>query len=246
MRKRYKVLTIIMLMLVFVFIACIEIKGSQVDKVIDEFISRGELVKIENKIAYYKVVRKYDYENTENIIDSLNDVYVGTTGDIYVSAKDPLSFFVTKYMSKNLRMGHGGIVKSEDATITVEVTGNSGRANNVVKEYENKWFQKSNIEITVLRVKGIDIQEKTKLNKWLEDRYGMPYNYNFFKHYNNKFYCFDLCSEAYKSLGYQLDNGYNTTLGGTMIKNEDAYIIYYKKQVNKENINFEVYYLSEE
>ena len=246
MRKKYKILTIILLIFVLLFIACVEFKGSQVDKVISEFVSRGELVKIENKIAYYKVTKKYDYENTENIIDSLDDIYIGTTGDIYVSAKDPASFFVTKYMSKNLRMGHGGIVKSEDATITIEVTGNSGRTNNIVKEYENKWFEKNNIEITVLRVKNMNEERKTKLIEWLENHYGMPYNYNFFKHYKNKFYCFDLCSEAYKSLGYELDNGYNTTLGGTMIKNEDTYIIYYKKQVRKENINYEVYYLSEE
>ena len=246
MKKKYKVLLILLITFLSLSIFIIEIKGHKTSRVIAEFISRAEFVKVENKTAYYKVVKKYDYENTENIIDSLADEYIGTTGDIYISAKDPLDFFVSKYISKKLRIGHAAIVKSEDATITVEVTGNTGKENNIVKEYDNIWFKKSNVEISVLRVKGVKQAEKEKITDWLEKHYGNPYSSNYFKHSNNKFYCLDLCSEAYKSIGYEIDGGANTTLGSTIINNDNTYIIYYKKKVNKENINYEVYYLSEE
>lgn len=246
MKKRLKVCIIIIVSILVLTISLIEYKGKIVNKEIKTFTERGEFVCVENKIAYYKVLKKYAYEDAKNVINDIADIYVGTTGDIYVSAKDPLDFFVTKYISKRLRIGHGAIVKSDDAKTTVEVTGNSGRDNNVVKEYDNVWFSKSNTEITVLRVKNIGEKEKSQIKDSLEKKYGMPYSYNYFKHSENKYYCFDLCSEVYKEIGYVIDKGANTTLGSTMICDDDTYIIYYKKKVNKTNINYEVYFLSEE
>lgn len=245
--KKYKIILITLFVIIFVMIICIEFEGAKVDNIVEEFTSRGVYQTTENYIAYYKVPKEYIYEDTDNrIVDSYNDIYVGTTGDVYISSKDPLNFFLSEYISNNIRIGHSAIVYSEGAKTTVEVTGNAGKENNVVKEYENDWFKERAKEIIVMRRKDINSEDKRNLQLWLTKQYNKKYNYFFLLHMQNRFYCLDLCSRAYESIGKDIDGKSLATLGSSIIKNEDMYIIYYKKKVNKENINYEVYYLSEE
>ncbi len=245
--KKYKIIMIMLFIIIFVIIVCLEYEGTKVDNIVESFTSRGVYQTTENYIAYYKVPKEYIYEDIDaRIVDSYDDIYVGTTGDVYISSKDPLSFFLTEYISNNIRIGHSAIVYSRDAKTTMEVTGNASKETNVVKEYENDWFKEKAKEIIVMRRKDINAEDKSNLQIWLTKQYNKKYNYLFFLHMQNRFYCLDLCSRAYESIGKDIDGKSLATLGSSIIKNEDMYIIYYKKKVNKENINYEVYYLSEE
>lgn len=247
MRKKYKILIIVTLLLLLLCIIYIETIGFITNKEINEFVSRGIYQCTINDIEYYKVIKEYDYENTsDRIVDKVDDNYVGTTGDIYITSKDPLDFFVSEYISNNIRIGHSCIVSDEHAKNIIEIFGNAGKNNNVVKENENNWHDKNMPEMIVLRVKGFDEESKSNLLKELHSIYNKKYNYFFLFHMENRYYCTDLCSRSYKSIGYNIDDGAIMTSGSSMIKDDDTYLIYYKKRVNKNGIKYKVYYLCEE
>lgn len=246
MKKKKVVILVCIILVIFCCFLFVEIEGYEANKCIKEFISRGEYVTTINKTEYYKVVKRYKYEDTSNIIDDIEDKYIGTTGDIYISSKDPLDFFLTNYLSKRLRIGHGALVQSEDALTMVEVTGNDSKENNVVKEVPNEWFERKNEEITILRAKNISEENKKDIQNSLNDKCGMPYNYLFLIHAKNRYYCLDLCSRVYEEINNDIDGRTLITFGSSMIKNDNTYIIYYKKKVKSNDINYRVYYLSEE
>lgn len=246
MKKKKVAIILCSIFILFCCIMLVEIEGHNANIKINNFIKRGEYVSTINKTEYYKVVKKYDYEDTKNVIEELEDIYVGSVGDIYISSKDPLDFFLTKYLSKRLRIGHAAIVQSENAKTMVEVTGNSTKENNVVKEVSNTWLEKKNDEITILRAKNINEESKQKIQKSLKEKYGLSYNYLFLVHAENRYYCLDLCSRVYEEIGVDIDQKAIITFGSSMIKNDNTYIIYYKKKVQSDNINYRVYYLSEE
>lgn len=246
-KSKHKIIVISTLILIVIIVMFLELEGSQTNKIIKDFTTRGIYQTTENYTAYYKVIMEKDYEDASlRVVDEYDDIYVGTVGDVYISSKDPLSFFVTQYISNNIRIGHSAIVNSEDAKTTVEVTGNDSKENNVVKEYENDWFQEECKEVIVMRSKNLDCNKRIKIKEWLIKHYGMRYNYFFLLHMENRFYCLDLCSQAYESIEEDIDGKSIFTFGSSIVQDEDMYIIYYKKKVNKENIKYEVYYLSEE
>ena len=244
-KKKIAIIMCVVLILLCCFLF-VENEGYQVNKKIKEFIERGIYVTTINKIEYYKVVKEYDYEVPTNVIDKHEDIYVGSIGDIYISSKDPLDFFVTKYLSERLRFGHAAIVQSEDAKTMVEVIGNGKKENNIVREVENTWLEKRNEEITVLRVKKINLQIKQNLQENMKKTYGSSYNYLFLIHSKNRYYCLDLCSRIYEGIGGDIDGKSIITLGSSLIKDDDTYIIYYKKKSKSDNVSYQVYYLSEE
>ena len=246
MKKKKVVIILCFIIILFCCVTLVEVEGHDANKKINNFIKRGIYVTTINKIEYYKVVKKYDYENTRNVIEELEDIYVGSAGDIYISSKDPLDFFLTKYLSKRLRIGHAAIVQSEDAKMMVEVIGNSTKENNVVKKVNNTWLETKNEEITILRAKNINEENKRNIQKNLKEKYGLSYNYIFLVHAENRYYCLDLCSRVYEEIGIDIDKNSIITFGSSMIKNDNTYIIYYKKKVQSDNINYRVYYLSEE
>lgn len=246
MKKKKIVIIICIILILLCCFLFVEIESHQANKKINNFIERGIYVATINKIEYYKVVKKYDYEDTTNVIDNFEDIYVGSIGDVYISSKDPLDFFVTKYLSKRLRFGHAAIVQSEDAKTMVEVVGNSKKENNIIREVDNTWLEKKTEEITVLRVKNIDPQIKQSLQDDMRKMYGLSYNYLFLIHAKNRYYCLDLCSRIYEGVGVDIDGKPMITLGSSMIKDNDTYIIYYKKKIKSDNANYQVYYLSEE
>ncbi len=246
MKKKKLAIILCVIFILFCCVLLVEIEGHSANKKINNFIERGVYVATINKTEYYKVVEKYDYENAKNVIKEHEDIYVGSVGDIYISSKDPLDFFLTKYLSKRLRIGHAAIVQSENAKTMVEVTGNSTKENNVVKEVSNTWLEKRNEEITVLRIKNINEESKQKIQNSLKEKYGLSYNYIFLIHAENRYYCLDLCSRVYEEIGMDIDKKAIITFGSSMIKNDNTYIIYHKIKVQNDNINYRVYYLSEE
>ena len=152
-------------------------------------------------------------------------------------------------MSRKIFIGHCGIVYDEDGTKTIEVTGNSNKKENVVKECENDWIENSSDKLIVLRSKN-DIK-KDEMKEWLDDNKGIRYNYFFLinmgQKRNKKFYCTDLISNCYIDVeDREISKRNNLVTGSSIINNEEMYIIYYKEKSKKEGIDYDVYFLSGE
>ncbi len=250
MKKRYKCLgyiLIILILLITIFIIDTSIESNNIDKEIEEFKSRAVFVETINNFNYFKVIKKYDYEDCSNICNNHTDLNVGTIGDIYISNRDPLGdFFITEWISKIAWIGHAGVVYNEDATKMVEIVGNDTKENNVVKIYENTWLSKDSLEYIVLRVKDINEKSKMSIVEESEKLLGHRYDYTFLFGGNKRFYCTNLVSYIYKKIGIKLNNDMLFTTGSDMITNENTYMIYYREKFIKDNkVYYNIYYLDE-
>lgn len=250
MNKKFK-RTIFNVLLILISIILISIilmanENGQAVKEIDKFIERGVLIYTSEDTEYYKVSKKYDYEDIESrITDDYTSNYIGTTGDIYIVSTDWGSSFITKYICEKLRVGHCGIVYDENANTLYEIVGNQGK-NNVVKLYDNDWDYKSSFkEMSVIRVKNTNDEDKTKIKEYLDSIAGTKYNFFFLFHMKNRFYCTDLATETYKRNFKTNINNFFISTGSSMIKDTNTYLIYYKREVNKDNIKYEVYFLGD-
>ena len=142
--------------MVTIFIFDITFESNEIDKDIIEFKSRAVYVDSIDNFNYYKVIKKYDYEDSRNICNNYTDISVGTIGDIYVTNSDPLGgFFVTEWISKYAWIGHAGMIYNEEGTKTIEIIGNGNKKDNIVKIYDNDWLEKVSSELIILRVKDI-------------------------------------------------------------------------------------------
>ena len=237
----------ILLIFIIVFISTVEVEATHANKAIEEFIARGEYLYTEDKTEYYIVRKQYDYENTDlRIVDIPNDGYVGTIGDIYFTDTDFGSNFITKYVCRKLRVGHCAVVASPKAEFNYEIVGNVSKEEDVVKIYENDWKDLINYhEYIAIRIKGMNEDKQNQLLLQFQKMEGRPYNYFVFAHIKNKYYCSDMATEAYKDVfGLNINNFFIST-GASMITNDNTYLIYYKREVNKDDIEYQVYFLGD-
>ena len=255
MEKIYKriniIILLILLMVLFLsltFLVDNVIEKKHIDKKINEFVSRGELIYQNDIYTYYKVSKKYDYEDTSNIINEYNDKTVGTVGDIYLSNRNPVNgFFITKWLSRLSYIGHGGVVFSEDGSKMLEIVGNKSRKENVVKIYENTWLDIDSPSYVMLRVKDIDNIDKENIINEGNKILGCRYNYSFIFSSKKRFYCTDLISYIYNCIDIKLNKDMFFTTGNDIIDNDNTYMIYYRQRyVKNGKVCYNIYYLSEE
>ena len=221
------------------------IEKNNIDNQIEEFKSRGEIIYQDDIYSYYKVCKKYDYEDTNNIVESYDDKFVGTIGDIYVTNRNPLpSFFVTKWLSRLSYIGHCGIVYSEDGSKTVEIVGNKSREENVVKIYDNEWLDIDSPNYIILRLKDINAKDKENIVNECNNVLSCKYNYLFLFHNKKRFYCTDLISYIYKTVNINLNSDYFFTTGSDLVENDSTYMIYYRERyVENNKVKYNIYYL---
>lgn len=248
-KKINKIISRLLVILIFILLLGIIIirnEDKQANKKIKEFVERASLVYTSSDTEYYKISKEYEYEDINTrIIENYDSNNIGTTGDIYLTSTDWGSSFFTKYICEKLRVGHCGIVYDEYANSLYEIVGNNGK-NNVVKLYDNDWYDLNNFnEMIVLRVKDIDSEDRDEIKAYLDKIAGAKYNFFFIFHMKNRFYCTDLATEAYKRCFKTNINKFFISTGSSMIKDDNTYLIYYKREVNKKNIKYEVYYLGD-
>lgn len=246
--KKIMSLLIILLIFVFIFIADSVIESNQITEKVNKFKERGELVYEYGTKHFYKVLKAYDYEDTSSpILREYSGSKVGTTGDIYISNRDPLGFFLLEYISKYIYIGHSGMVYDEKAENTVEVVGNLKHEDNVVKTWKNSWLYGESPNYIFLRVKGMDDEKKVRFKEECDKLMGQSFNYNFICKNKKKHYCSELVSYVYDKLGYNLNKDYYATTGADYIINDETYIIFYQEQYVKESqIHYNIYYLAGE
>ena len=227
--------------------------GKKTKSIIEDFKNRGELVYVYEGIEYYKVKKEHEYEDTSNRIYSTSSVLddsktftdkkIGTTGDVYITSNDPFGTMYTKWASKRIKIGHCGIVYDEYADTMVEVYGN--KVDNIVDKHENDWNELSKNELIIIRKK--EYINKKEIIDWLDSKMGLKYNYLFFLNPKNRFYCTSLVSKCYEETqDNHISNNNIFVTGASMINNDNTYIIYYKEKVNELDINYRIYFLSEE
>ena len=215
--------------------------GDDAQLVIDEFVSRGVFVETIDNISYYRVAKKYEYEDTSNICDSYTDKLIGTTGDIYISNGNPTGGYSLGYYLKQTWSGHAAIVSRDTATLTYEIVGNRSKEENVLTERENLWFFATrNVDMVVVRPK---VKNNEKLLEYLHSNEGKPYNYVVVFHGRNSFYCLDIVIRAYDYCKIDIENNGNIVQGCSIIASDKTYLIYYKQKLSDGKYN--IYYLCE-
>ncbi len=246
--KRFVNLFIVILLLFVIFIIDGAIESNKINKDIENFKNRGQLVYQNDIYTYYKVSKLYDYEDCNNVVDSYDDKFVGDVGDIYLTDRDPLGgFFITDWISKITWIGHGSIVYNSSATEMLEIVGNKSKEENVVKVVDNIWLDIDSPRYVMLRVKDMDNQKRNIIKQESDKLLGCKYNYLFMFGGNKRFYCTDLISKIYKKIDINTNKDYFFTTGSDIISNEETYLIYYREKYTKNNKEcYNIYYLSEE
>lgn len=251
----------ILIIIVVVFISNGLIERIFVNKDIKDFINRAEYVTKIGDTNYYKVKANNNEEATRVFDINDSEQYIGTTGDIILTNRNPLRYsdlFITKGIvgafSYLMFLGHASYVTTDDGAVILEITdhinvdGEYFQEDSGVKYSQNTWISEDDGSpyIIGLRVKGINGEVKDKLLEFASDNIGKPYNYSFI-YQKNKFYCTDLVSRAYSASGIRLNyDGFYTT-GNDLIVSPNTYIVFIREKVKeKGETYYNVYYLSEE
>ncbi|HHU55625.1 MAG TPA: hypothetical protein GXZ48_02890 [Acholeplasmataceae bacterium] len=244
--KKLIKLIIIIVSLFAVFMVNGLIESRVVNKELEEFKARGELVYENENNIYYRVKPKYDYEDTSrHIMNDYFDWQIGATGDIFVTSRNPLQGNpITGFISDHTWVGHTGLVIDDEGQNTIEITGNlDDRDRNVVDIWYNDWvIDRTTDQIVLLRVKNTTEDDRNKMVEYAKSQLGKPYNYTFLFNRAYSFYCSDLVSRSVANAGINVNYDYLATTGSDMIVSPNTYIIYYREKIGENK--FAVYYLS--
>ena len=240
-KKQKTIMIVILTILVLITVLCgdIEIRGALVRKEIKNFTSRGEYVETIDDIDYYAVHKQYDYENTEDRIFSIGDLFVGTTGDIYINSTNPLenTGVVGDWLCNRLKMGHAAMAYSADASLSCESTAfyNAG-----VRIIGSDWIAHNHYmdEMFALRVKNITSDQRQTIKDWVDEKEGTKFNYFYLLRLKNRLYCSDFVARAYEEIGVDIDGHQLFSYQSTMICDDDTYLIFYCLKPFNETSNF--------
>ena len=239
--------------LFFIIIYCIiyaEIANNDINHIIKDFTSRGELVYETYDTQFYKVKPQYDYEDLSNpVLREYDSTYIGTTGDIFITDRNPQdNFFLTGYLSNRVWIGHSALVIDDNGSKTAEIVGNLNWESNVVQTFTNWWsIEIDTPRLLLLRPKNITVEQKNIIKESVNEKLGLHYNYTFLFQGPNTYYCSDFVSRVMKEANIDLNKDRLFTLGEDFIRSKDLYIAYYKEEYYEDDIvKQRVYFLSED
>lgn len=232
---------------------------------ISDFKDRGLFVGEDNSgrmlnTFYYRVPKKYDYEDTSRNIFDFTYRTIGSKADIIITNRNPMRDEPTLalpvgFLSKNFYVGHATINSTDDGKRLYEVIGNSSYPeNNVVTEGANDWIRVEEYlgedgdspVIIGLRIKNTTSEQRDTMINYVESKVGMPYNFSFIFNRSKSFYCTDLVSRAVKSAGININYDYLATTGNDIIVSNNVYIIFIRETVVEDGIKkFNYYYLDD-
>ncbi len=260
-RRIIIIVALIILIPSIIFVINGLVERVSVNNMINEFKKRGEFVTKVGDTNYYKVIAKDD-EDGKNVFDIYNeDKYIGTTGDIILTNRNPLRYSNTIFtkeivgiFAKSMFLGHASYNVTDDGAVIVEITDHTTNDNkNIedvsgVKYSQNTWISEDDGSpyIIGLRIKGISEEVKERIVDFASNNIGKEYNYLFIKR-EERFYCTDLVSRAYEDSGININyDGFFVT-GNDMIVSGETYIIFIReKYVENGEEYYNIYYLQEE
>lgn len=248
--KTFILIIVTCLVMAFVCLINSSVEYIFVERKIQEFVDRGEFYIEIGSTKYYKVSKTYEYEdvsrNVFNPFDSKK--YVGSTGDILSTTRNPLrSIPVVGLISRLAWAGHSALITEDDGSKICEVVGNEDDPeDNFVRIVENEWISKDSgsPHIIGLRVKDLTDEDRKTVTSYANTQALEKDKYNFLFPLtrSNKYYCTDLVSRSFNEVDINLNNDGFMTSGNDMILSKKTYIIFFRKRVGNK---FIVYYLTE-
>ena len=231
-----------------------------INRQINEFKERavyvGEDPNLIN-VHYYKVSKKYDYEDNSRNTYTTTTRIIGSKTDVIITNRNPMRGVVgldplVGYLASNFFVGHSTMNANDQGTLMYEVVGNSTTPEeNAVIKSSNDWssyLKDTQSPIIVgVRIKDTTSEQRDKMVEYASMQVGKGYNYTFLFNRENTYYCTDLISRAAKYAGLNINYDYFATTGNDMIISKNTYIFFYRdiEVVDGKNI-FNVYYLENE
>jgi len=254
----------IIICLVLIFLGNGFYEKALINKKIEDFKARAVYIgddKIRANVYYYKVLKKYDYEDTSRNTFDIQRRIIGSKTDIIITNRNPMRGVlildpIVGFLAHNFFLGHSTINSTDDGSKIIEVLGNTGNPewDRVLENY-NDWMliedslqEKSESPIIIgLRVKGTTASQRDKMIEYARKQIGKGYNYTFLFNRINTFYCSDLVSRSIKHGGINVNYDHFVTTGNDMILSKNTYIFFLRETiiVDGEKI-FNVYFLDDE
>ena len=251
MRHFRKPLMIILIILIASLLITTAYESIATDVLINDFKNRGVLVHTQNNQRFYLVQKEKEYEDTSRrVLENFDNNQIGYTGDIYLTSRNPVpSSASIKILSEFIWIGHSALVIDEEAKQTIEITGNDVNNDNVVKVWDNTWYDdliEETKEFAVLRVKNTNVNTTLNVVSSAKANIGKPYNYSIIFNTKNSFYCTDLITRSYKDNGINIDYDGLISTGVDMILSKNTYLVYYRQRVIENNeVFYNIYYLGD-
>lgn len=233
--------------------------NSEINNFKNRAIFEKEIILQGQHVSYYKVLKKYDYEDVDRYIYDSNkysDCYIGSKTDIILTSRNPLRNYedaiirdISKMFAKYFYVGHATINITDDGSECVESVGNQ-QENNGVRIVKNDWIETEvrygNDAQTIigLRIKKTTEEQRNSICEELRNLVGADYNYLLMFYSKNKYYCTDLISRVLKRENIKTNYDSFYTTGNDLIVSNNTYIIFLCERV-KDGF-FNIYYLSEE
>ncbi len=254
-----KRLLLIILSLLIVFSINGYIEKIRVDNEFSDFKKRGEFVMTIDDTNYYKVTKKYNWEDPEqtyNIDDPMQ--IIGKKGDMILTNRNPLKEVdipivpsIVQVIARDFFCGHGTINSTDDGLNIIEVMGDvtSDREETGVKVNFNDWIlaDDGSPYIVGMRVKNVTKEQIDTAISYAEKQIGKPYNYSFLFFRYKSFYCTDLLSRAYREANIGINYDYLATTGNDIILSKNTYIFFLREKIEVDGqTKYNIYFLSEE
>lgn len=233
--KFYKIFSLTFLILFIAFTVNGIVENFVVRKQIKDFMSRGIYIEPSQEfdydsdfVRYYMVKKKYDHEDIDVHNYDFKSNFVGTTGDILLTNRNPLpELEFLKPIVKFFWLGHSAIITDDMGKYMIEIVGNDSLESNEVRESVNDFGSVYNGEAVGVRVKNITNEQKANIITVTDKYYGKKYNFLFIIKLVNRFYCLDLVSRILEEVDIKVNYDFWITTGSDMIVSSSTYIFYY-------------------
>lgn len=243
MKKRiFKAISMALVVILLFFLSTTIAEYVAINREIKSFMERGTLVDVDivNKIKYYEVPRRNGEIDKPSFTEYAGDKYAfaGSYGDMLVTQESPffngpdipIAYeFVSFWWG-----GHAAIIGNttneygEPEIIEATAMSNTPENNAVTKTWNYWLYQEYRDSFIGLRIKGATNDEYVSYADWANEQLGTPYNMTFIFNTKNTYYCSDLVSRGWATLGYNLNEDAIVTSINDIISSNDTYIFFYK------------------
>lgn len=252
---------IFLLLMIFVFNGLSEKKivDSEIEKFKKRAIFEKTTVLQGQNVTYYKILKKYDYEDLERFVyntEKYSNCYIGAETDIILTSRNPLRMYgdaivrdFAGVLAKNFYIGHATMNITDDGSKCIESVGNDSGFDGV-RIVDNTWIETEvrygNDAQTIigLRIKNTTKEQRNKIVEDIKKLEGKEYNHLLLFYMKNKYYCTDLISRTLNKNSIRINYDYFYTTGNDIIISNQTYIIFLCERVKEGYFN--IYYLSKE
>lgn len=222
-------------------------KNIKTTKMVKDFMSKGVLEqKYGTDTEIYAVYTDQDIDDT--IKFSLDGLYLGNTGDIFIMPESTVSGIglFNSYMTYQFG-GHAGVIGYDEdgKEFLIEAMGGTKEEAYVYKSTDPidvDLYKPEERSVIGLRVKASTLEERKKAYEYALAQVGKKYNYLYIFDKEDKYYCTDLCTRAYQSIGYDIDKDGLYVACQDLLYFDNTYITFFKYIDPKTNI-IKIYYL---